>query len=416
MLIWILQTGEPLQSDGQDVRPMRAINLSNALVAAGHDVVLWSSDFYHQEKRHRFGENRSIHLSDSFEIRLLKSPGYKRNIGLGRLVDHAFLAYNLRNWLLSENEVPDVAFIGYPPIEAAAILSSWLRQRNVPFLLDVKDQWPSIFIEAIPPSLRILGRALLSPYFYLAKRTMRDASGFSTMSIGFQNWARSFSGKSNVVDSVFPLTTVHSFVDKSDLDSALLWWERKGVVKNKSCKICFIGSLSQAFDFKPIFLAAKKSLESNDDVQYIICGDGEEAAKLHIMFGNLPNVIMPGWVNRSQAVALFIMSTCAIAPYKNIPNFNSNIPNKILDYLSFGLPILCPLKGDVESLLSIHKAGFPPYNHLSLYQQILVIKNDNELIEEMSLNAKNLFDNQFSFEKVYGNLVRHLEKLCSIKR
>jgi len=77
MLIWILQTGEPLQSDRQDVRPMRAINLSNALVAAGHDVVLWSSDFYHQEKRHRFGENRSIRLSDSFEIRLLKSLGIK---------------------------------------------------------------------------------------------------------------------------------------------------------------------------------------------------------------------------------------------------------------------------------------------------------------------------------------------------
>lgn len=39
-LIWIFQTGEPLHIDGGSARPMRAMNLSNALVQAGHRVVL----------------------------------------------------------------------------------------------------------------------------------------------------------------------------------------------------------------------------------------------------------------------------------------------------------------------------------------------------------------------------------------
>ena len=53
MLVWILQTGEPLHIDEGNPRPMRAINLSNKLIEAGHQVVLWSSAFSHQGKRYR---------------------------------------------------------------------------------------------------------------------------------------------------------------------------------------------------------------------------------------------------------------------------------------------------------------------------------------------------------------------------
>ena len=38
MNIWILQTGEPLHIDEGKPRAMRAMNLSNKLVEAGHNV------------------------------------------------------------------------------------------------------------------------------------------------------------------------------------------------------------------------------------------------------------------------------------------------------------------------------------------------------------------------------------------
>ena len=88
LVVWIFQTGEPLQIDDVDSRPMRAINLSNSLIKKGHEVVLWSSDYFHQKKKHRYGEYQNIKVSDKLEIRLLSSRGYSRNIGLGRLIDH----------------------------------------------------------------------------------------------------------------------------------------------------------------------------------------------------------------------------------------------------------------------------------------------------------------------------------------
>ena len=417
MLVWIFQTGEPLQLDDEDVRPMRAINLSNALVAAGHDVVLWSSNFFHQKKCHRFSDKKVIHYSDALEIRLIKSCGYKSNVGFGRLIDHAQLAWNLKRWLKNETQIPDVAFVGYPPIEAASVLTKWLRAENVPCLLDVKDQWPSIFVEALPIPLQFLGRFLFSPYYYLAKRAMQDASGFSTMSLGFQKWALSFSGK-NVTDNdaVFPLTTVQSNIDQSSLNLAFKWWAKRGVAPDDGVIICFVGSLSRAFDFGPVILAAKKSKEQDDGALYVLCGDGEQFTKLSEATSELSNVVMAGWVDRPKAAALFMMSKAALAPYKGTEDFSMSIPNKILDYLSFGLPILSPLTGDVERLLTEYNAGFLPYAHQEsegLSEQIERIIADDFLVEQMSRNAKNLYEKQFSFDMVYGQLVKHIEKLAS---
>ena len=48
--IWILRTGEPIFSDGIDIRPQRAINLARKMSSLGFDVKLISPIFYHQKK------------------------------------------------------------------------------------------------------------------------------------------------------------------------------------------------------------------------------------------------------------------------------------------------------------------------------------------------------------------------------
>ena len=67
------------------------------------------------------------------------------------------LGWRLSQLLKRENTPPDVAFIGYPPIEIAAVMTRWLTQKNVPCMLDVKDQWPTIFIDALPQLLQPVG-------------------------------------------------------------------------------------------------------------------------------------------------------------------------------------------------------------------------------------------------------------------
>ena len=78
MNIWILQTGEPLHSDGENARPMRAMNLANKLIENGHSVTLWSSAFSHQIKSHRTKTYKKIKISNKLQIRLVPSPDIKK--------------------------------------------------------------------------------------------------------------------------------------------------------------------------------------------------------------------------------------------------------------------------------------------------------------------------------------------------
>ena len=411
LTVWILQTGEPLHSDDGNLRPMRAMNLANALVDKGHNVILWSSGFYHQEKRHRSRIFEKVHINDKLEIRLIPSCGYKKHIGLMRLLDHFQLAWNLKKLLKKEKTLPDIAFIGYPPIETAAVMSKWLKNRRVPMMLDVKDLWPSIFVDAFPAILSPIVRILFHPYFYFAKRTIRDVDGISTMSLGFLNWCLSFADKSKGVnDRVVRLTALNSEANISELSSAELWWSKLGVNPD-SPKVFFTGTFSTAFDFDQIYDAARVT----NNCQFVLCGHGPCLDKTRELMEGLPNVFFPGWIDRFQMASLANMSLATLAPYKNVKNFTLNIPNKIVDSLMLGLPILSPLKGEVAALIKSNKVGFTYSDNISLSDCIQSLLNNNKLQKKMSENAKKLYDKEFEFSKVYNGLVSHLESMASNK-
>ena len=72
--VWIFQTGEPLHLDKDNLRPMRAINLSNYFIKKQYNVTLWSSAFYHQKKIHRTNSFKNVHINDFLNITLSSCP------------------------------------------------------------------------------------------------------------------------------------------------------------------------------------------------------------------------------------------------------------------------------------------------------------------------------------------------------
>jgi glycosyltransferase involved in cell wall biosynthesis len=415
MNVWILQTGEPLHCDVGTPRPMRAMNLANALVDKGHKVVLWSSVFYHQEKRQRVNSTDCIKVSESLEIRLIASPGYQRNIGLARLWDHIILGRNLARQLDAVGSVPDVAFVGYPPIETAAVMTKWLAKRSIPFMLDVKDQWPAIFINALPNSLRPFGRIALAPYFYYGHRALRDATALSAMSNGFLEWAAEFAGRSiTEVDLVVPLTTATEKITEVELQEACCWWDLQGIKDDGTQRICFIGSHSTAFDIDYVIQTAKLMAAAGNSCQFVLCGSGENTSVWREKVAGLPNVYFPGWIDRAKIEVLARRSSAGLAPYKNTDDFMLSVPNKVIDYLSLGLPVLSPLYGEVRGLILDFEVGLS-YGHVvekTLESCIQDLAVTPDLRKKISDNAINLFKSRFSFELIYGGLVKHLEMLA----
>jgi glycosyltransferase involved in cell wall biosynthesis len=392
------------------------MNLASALVTAGHHVVLWSADFYHQEKRHRTGESAIIRVSEGLEIRLIRSPGYGRNIGPGRLYDHAVLARNLKSLLRDELTLPDVGFVGYPPIETAAVMTRWLSVRGIPSLLDVKDKWPSLFLDPLPSPLRPLGRAILSPYYHLARRAMREATGMTAMADSFLEWALKFAGRvRSSRDIVVPLTSAPAGVSPAAVAASRAWWDAMGVLDDGNPKVCFVGSHSRAFDFKPIAEAAAQIAELHPQCQFIICGRGECSGEWRGMIGHARNALFPGWIDHGKFNVLADRCLAMLAPYKNTDDFRLSLPNKIIDALFLGLPILSPLQGEVAGLIETDEVGlrYGSDADRSLTHCIDMLIKDSILQRRLSMNARAVYHERFTFERVYGGLVEHLERIAS---
>jgi glycosyltransferase involved in cell wall biosynthesis len=394
---------------------MRAMNLANALIERGHSVTIWTSAFFHQEKRHRVVSYQAHRVNEFLEIRFIYSRGYQKNIGLGRLIDHVELALNLRLALRQAESAPDIAFIGYPPIEWAYVAVNWMNKKALPTVLDAKDQWPQIFIDAVPKKLNLFVKIGFWPYFYLGRKTMRKVTAFSSMSQSFLNWMRDFSGRNlTPLDYVAPLSPIPCEMTAHERLGAVKFWNSMLVLEDSRPRLFFVGSLTQAFDFRPIASLAKKSDKDGLGWQFVICGDGAESVAIQKHFRDLTNVIFSGLIDQPKIYVLAEMSTLALAPYKPVENFISNIPNKVIDYLSLGKPILTSLSGEVGQLIEKNNCGFS-YAQIDSDQLFSHVKNlieDHRLLKIMGANAKETYNKSFSGEKVYQAFVDHIESLA----
>ena len=408
MRIWILQTGEPLQIDKNALRPMRAINLSNELVKRGHEVTLWSSDFDHFSKTHRFGKSISIQYSDLLKIRLLASRGYRSNVGLSRLIDHMQLGFNL--WKAIRNEPkPDLGFIGYPPIEPAWVMARYLKKLSVPTVLDVKDAWPDVLVRGFPKQLRSIAKFLLTPYFIVMKSTFKISTYLSSISPEFLAWALRIVPRDFMkFDKVNYLSGNVANLSMTDITDAERYWDSLGIFDDGKFRCVYIGSLTNSLNFARVFEAARDT-----GIEFVVAGSGASMKKFMDHAANLPNVIFPGWVSTAQASVLAKRSTLLIAPYDDLDDFEMSLPNKFMDSMMHGRPMITSLSGFSRWFVETQGVGRFYSNGVSgslttLLQNLS--KNMSE-VADMGIKAQQLFEETYSGKIVYGTLVDYLEEI-----
>ena len=414
LVFWILQTGEPLPIDKDFSRPMRAVNLSNKLLKKGHKVILWSSKFNHQSKEHRTNDYKEFSDNENFEIRLIPSCGYKKNISIKRLIDHAQLAYNLHKILKKEKYQPDIAFLGFPPIEVNFVMSNWLSKRKIPFVVDVKDLWPDVFVENLIGWKKRIAKFFLFYYYFATKKIYRQATALTTITGKFLKYIENFSNKkSNQLNRVFPLVSNLKLNDKNKNQNEVEnWWDGLGVYNNNTFRVVYVGNLSSNIDLSEIKKAAQSFKGGNTKVQFVICGDGDYLQIFKNMMKGLDNVIFPGMVNKDKVSILAKRSNVWLIPYFNKENFRLSLPNKTYDALYFGIPLFSSLEGEVKNLIIKNEVGMFYDKINSLEKCITKLQNNNELQTSMSINGKKLYDEKFEYNMVYDELVCHLENIA----
>lgn len=410
--IWIVNVNEPLPTDQGNDRPWRMGAFFDVLRQRGHDVTWWSSTMHHFDKRQRFDETTEVSLDERSRVIHLHGCIYRRNISLQRLRNHRTLGTEFKR-LAPAQDRPDIILASIPILDLPREAVRFGRPRGIPVVIDVRDKWPDFMVDQVPGSAKPLARILLKPLFRDLKEACSGAHSIVGVTPGFVSWGVEHAGRAPMpTDRYFPHGYPEMEVGPEDWASAEQFWDDQGIKKdNPAFTLCFIGSLNfTAFDFSTL-VEGMKIL--GDRAQLVVCGSGVGLDKFRQLASQAPNIIMPGWVDSPQLQVVMARSQAGVAPYRNLNNFEDNLPNKFLEYLSQDLPVISCLDGFSRQVLEGARVArfYSENNPESFARQVQQLSEDSSEREAMARRAGELFRSQFRAEDVYGKLADHLEAI-----
>ena len=346
---WLITVGEPLPGLSGDARPWRTGLLTAELMRRGHDVTWWTSRFDHFTKT--FWPSSTQDFGERARLRLLSGCGYQNHVSLSRLIDHAQLAQEFCR-TASREPIPDAILCSFPTIELSLGAVGFAAARGLPVALDVRDLWPDIFVDVLPRPLRGLGRVASAPYTLATKRAFRGATAVVGVSEAYLDWGLAKAGRGrHMQDRVFHLGYERPRDRRSDPNSREVLTQFGARADKITCT--FSGSFGRTYDLAPIFAVAEE-LDARG-FQFVVCGDGERSAEWRRLASGGTNVHFTGWLAREPLEQVLAASDVGLAAYED--GAPQSIPNKVIEYLAAGLPVVSSLRGETEKLLRHERCG-----------------------------------------------------------
>lgn len=323
----------------------RHFDIARELVKQNYEVTIIAASTMHNMGVNLIEDDSPI-LEKSYEgVRylFLKTRSYEGN-GVNRIL-------NMRDFLKGFRRIvfdlprPDVIVASSPHLPSLNVALDVADKLDVPCICEVRDLWPQSLVEYgyLP------GWDPVSCKLYRDERRAyerADALVF-TMEGGAdyirdKGWDTGNGGK-------IDLAKVHHINNGIDLNQYDFNKIRNCVVpelrETDAAKIVYAGSVRQVNDLG--FLIEVASQMKEDDVCFVILGDGDELNELRerVLERGLDNISFVGRVDRSDVPACLERASLLLlhsASQKGLSRYGMS-QNKLFDYLASGKPVLSNL-------------------------------------------------------------------------
>jgi glycosyltransferase involved in cell wall biosynthesis len=404
--IWLVAIGENLPLEKKN-RKQRTSILADKLMENNHEVLWWTSAFNHYQKKWLFKGDTTLKINN-LTIKALKGVGYKKNVSIRRLVDHRLISWKFRK-IAPKMSSPDVVIASTPSHDLAYEAVRFSRENDIPVLVDIRDEWPDLFLNVFPKICRRFIRILLTHDFQMIKKALSMADGLVAMMDSLLEWGLNYvEREKNSNDRVFYLGDKRKSVDIKEE-------EKYGFLNSIKEKfvVAFVGTFVQSNNPSILIDCAEKLRDR--PVHFVLAGNGELFNQIKKKAAPLPNVLLPGWLNQNEMAVLLKNSHVGVCPTTKA---RKAFPNKAFSYLSAGLPIISAFHGDIKETIEKYQIGFyyQPNDKDALINWIKKLYEDQGLYKKMAENARKVFDEMFDADKIYASYAEHIEKIAEMRQ
>ena len=390
---------------------LRMGSLAAQLVSNGYQVTWLATTWSHQFKE-TIDDAGEYSVSNNYDIVLLECGSYQKNVSAERLRHHSKFAKRISTWLNQLETKPDLILSAYPIPSAAAAAACFAKENDIPFVLDIRDLWPDVFIDKLGKLLSYLATPVLAAQTRDLKTALSAAVAVTAVSQKYLQWGIDNTPKNLDHDKQFLFYPIGAQKNNSSGDFGDS--ELNAQFDSISDKIifAFLGSFGKSYDLNIIVETACRYDEiGQTDIHFCVAGDGEQRKIIEAAAKKLPNLSYLGWLTSDQTAAFLKWSDVGIMPLQSV---SGTFPNKPFQYMAASLPIISSLEGEFANFLMEHQIGFnfKVGDQQGFMNGIDQLRKRN-VRQSMQARVKALFEEKFEQQVIYSKFAQLIEYLVS---
>jgi glycosyltransferase involved in cell wall biosynthesis len=299
----------------------------------------------------------------------------------------------------------DVLVASSPTLFAAVAALVVSRRIGRPFVIEVRDLWPAIFVDLGV----IRNRAVIWCLERLELFLYRRAAAVVTVTRAFAE---------DIARRGIPPEKVHVVPNGVDLhafapgpaDHALR--ARLSLAERFVVLYCGAHGISHALGR---ILEVADRLRKDGRIRFLFVGEGAEkdglvARAQALALGNV--TFLPA-VPRAEVAALYRSADLCLVPLRAVPLFRAFIPSKMFEILACGRPILASLEGEAAAIL--HESGaavvVPPEDIEALATAVQRLADDPDTCARLAARGRPYVSGHFDRDTLGARYLGILERV-----
>ncbi|GAB3318901.1 glycosyltransferase family 4 protein [Larkinella ripae] len=321
----------------------RVYDFAKRWTEEGHSVTVVTSIYAKSDlKAERWAEEQLI---DGIRVKILNLKISNKQSILRRI--WTFFVFAVWSSWYALTLPADVVVASSGPITVGipGLIARYLRGRKLVF--EVRDLWPdtAILMGALP------NQWAQKLAYWFERRCYRAAQLIVALSPGIQQNIASRYGFQHSI-SVPNATNLDLFgTPVANGPTAPALAGKKVVI--------YTGNLG-AVNNSSLLYETAKVLRHRTDIVFLLIGDGQLKQELQARQRQeqLPNFLIYDLMPKDELVAYVQRSWLAIVPLKRAPLLDTSSPNKLMEALAAGIPVVQTTEGWIRQFLDEHQCGF----------------------------------------------------------